>query len=116
MKYKKLIYLLTLLIFLISANFYVITYLSKTNNFVVHKVKNLMPQSTRDFLKKFNKNIKDVIFVFDNNKVLKSKIESRNIKIYDILDSIQTFDFTLDSQEMIRDNKYKLTDIQILFG
>ena len=109
MKYKKLIYLLTLLIFLISANFYVITYLSKTNNFVVHKVKNLMPQSTRDFLKKFNKNIKDVIFVFDNNKVLKSKIESRNIKIYDILDSIQTFDFTLDSQEMIRDNKYKLT-------
>jgi len=68
-----------------------------------------MPQSSRDFLKKINKKVKNIIFVFDNNKILKSKIENRNIKIYDILDSIQTFDFTLDSQEMIKDNEYKLT-------
>ena len=109
MKYKKLIYILAFIILLISVNFYVVTYLVKTNNFVVHKIKNLIPQSTRNVLKKFNKNFKDVIFVFDNNKILKGKIESRNIKIYDILDSIQTFDFTLDSQEVIKDNKYKLT-------
>jgi len=109
MKYKKLLYLFTFLIFFISINFYVVTNLSKTNNFFVHKVKNLMPQSSRDFLKKFNKKVKDVIFVFDNNKILKNKIEDRNVRILDILDSIQTFDFTLDSQEMIKDNKYKLT-------
>ena len=109
MKYKKLLYLITFLIFLFSLNFYVVTNLSKTNNFFVHKVKGLMPQSSRDFLKKINKKVKDVIFVFDNNKILKSKIENKNIKIYDILDSIQTFDFTLDSQDIIKDNEYKLT-------
>lgn len=109
MKYKKLIYILIFIIILISVNFYVTTYMVKTNNIVVHKIKNLIPQNARDVLKKFNKNFKDVIFVFDNNKILKGKIESRNIKIYDILDSIQTFDFTLDSQEVIKDNKYKLT-------
>ena len=109
MKYKKLLYLSIFIIFLVSLNFYVITHLSTTNNFFVHKVKNLMPQSSRDFLKKINKKVKNIIFVFDNNKILKSKIENRNIKIYDILDSIQTFDFTLDSQEMIKDNEYKLT-------
>ena len=109
MKYKKLLYLSIFIIFLVSLNFYVITHLSTTNNFFVHKVKNLMPQSSRDFLKKINKKVKNIIFVFDNNKILKSKIENKNIKIYDILDSIQTFDFTLDSQEMIKDNEYKLT-------
>jgi hypothetical protein len=109
MKYKKLLYLSIFIIFLVSLNFYVITHLSTTNNFFVHKVKNLMPQSSRDFLKKINKKVKNIIFVFDNNKILKSKIDNRNIKIYDILDSIQTFDFTLDSQEMIKDNEYKLT-------
>ena len=109
MKYKKLLYLSIFLTFLISLNFYVIRNLSTTNNFFVHKVKNLMPQSSRDFLKKINKKVKNTIFVFDNNKILKSKIENKNIKIYDILDSIQTFDFTLDSQEMIKDNEYKLT-------
>ena len=109
MKYKKLLYLSIFLTFLVSLNFYVITHLSTTNNFFVHKVKNLMPQSSRDFLKKINKKVKNIIFVFDNNKILKSKIENKNIKIYDILDSIQTFDFTLDSQEMIKDNEYKLT-------
>ena len=109
MKYKKLLYLSIFLTFLISLNFYVITHLSTTNNFFVHKVKNLMPQSSRDFLKKINKKVKNIIFVFDNNKILKSKIENKNIKIYDILDSIQTFDFMLDSQEMIKDNEYKLT-------
>lgn len=109
MKYKKSFYIIIFLIFLISLNFYVVTNLSKTNNFFVHKVKNLMPQSSRDFLKKFNSNLKEIIFVFDNNKKLKSKIENRNIKIFDILDSIQTFDFELDSQEMIKDNEYKLT-------
>lgn len=109
MKYKKLLYLSIFLTFLVSLNFYVITHLSTTNNFFVHKVKNLMPQSSRDFLKKINKKVKNTIFVFDNNKILKSKIENKNIKIYDILDSIQTFDFTLDSQEMIKDNEYKLT-------
>jgi len=109
MKYKKLLYLLLFVTVLIAANFYVISYLSKTNNFFVHKVKNLMPQSSREFLKKFNNNLKEIIFVFENNKKLKKKIESRNIKIYDILDSIQTFDFLLDSEEIIKDNKYKLT-------
>ena len=109
MKYKKLLYLSIFLTFLISLNFYVIRNLSTTNNFFVHKVKNLMPQSSRDFLKKINKKVKNIIFVFDNNKILKSKIENKNIKIYDILDSIQTFDFMLDSQEMIKDNEYKLT-------
>lgn len=110
MKYKKkLIYIFAFLILLVSANFYIISSLSKTNNFIIHKVKNLMPQSTRDFLKKLNKNMKDVVFVFNNNKILKNKIENRNIKIYDILDSIQTFDFTLDSKELIEGNKYKLT-------
>jgi len=109
MKYKKLFYLFTLLIFVIFVNYYVVVNLSKTNNFFVHKVKNVMPQSTRDFLKKFNKKIQDVIFVFHNNKNLQKKIERQNIKIFDILDSIQNFDFVKDSQELIKDNKYKLT-------
>ncbi len=109
MKYKKLLYFFAFIIFLISLNFYVVTNLSKTNNFFVHKVKSFIPQSTRDFLKKFNKNIKNVIFVFDNNKILKSKIEDKNIKIFDILDSIKTFDFALESEETINNNRYKLT-------
>lgn len=109
MKYKKFFFVILFITVLISLNFYVISNLSKTNNFFVHKVKNLMPQSTRDFLKKFNNNFKEIIFVFENNKKLKNKIENRNIKIYDILDSIQTFDFSLDSEEIIKDNKYKLT-------
>jgi len=108
MKDKKLLYLLTVLIILVSLNFYVITSLSKTNNFFVHKVKNLMAQSSRDFLKKVNKKVKNIFFVFNNNKILKSKIEDRNIKIFDILDSIKAFDFTRDSEEIIN-NKYKLT-------
>ena len=108
MKNKKLLYILSSLIILVSINFYIITNVSKTNNFFVHKVKNLIPQSSRDFLKKFNKKAKDVIFVFDNIKILKSKIEDRNAKIFDILDSIQTFDFTRDSEEIIN-NKYKIT-------
>ncbi len=109
MKYKKFIYLIIFLIFLVSLNFYVVTNLSKTNNIFVHKVKNLMPQSSRDFLKRFNNDLKKIIFVFDDNKKLKSKIEGRNIKIFDILDSIQTFNFKLDSEEMIKDDEYKLT-------
>ena len=54
MKYKKIFYVFIFLIFLISINFYVVTHLSKTNNYFVHKVKSLIPQSSRDFLKKFN--------------------------------------------------------------
>ncbi len=109
MKYKKYIYILISLIILISANFYVVTYLSKTNNFFVHKIKSLIPQSSRDFLKKFNSDVKDIIFVFDNNKKLQSKIVDRNIKIYDILDSIKTFDFIKDPDENIINGTYKIT-------
>ena len=49
MKFKKFFYLLIFFIFLISLNFYVVTTLSKSNNFLVHKVKSLLPQSSRDF-------------------------------------------------------------------
>ena len=83
MKYKKIFYVFIFLIFLISINFYVVTHLSKTNNYFVHKVKSLIPQSSRDFLKKFNSDLKEIVLVFNNNKKLKSKIQDRNIKIYD---------------------------------
>ena len=109
MKLNKLFYILTFLIFLASLNFYVVTNLSKKNNFFVHKVKSLLPQSTRDFLKKFNSEVKDIIFIFDNNKNLKSVIEDKNIKILDILDSIQTFNFTRDVEEFVNNKEYKLT-------
>ena len=109
MKLNKLFYILTFLIFLASLNFYVVTNLSKKNNFFVHKVKSLLPQSSRNFLKKFNSEVKDIIFIFDNNKNLKSVVEDKNIKILDILDSIQTFNFTRDVEEFVNNKKYKLT-------
>ncbi len=109
MKYKKIFYVFIFLIFLISINFYVVTHLSKTNNYFVHKVKSLIPQSSRDFLKKFNSDLKEIIFVFNNNKKLKSKIQDRNIKIYDILDSIKTFEFNKDPDENVINEAYKLT-------
>ncbi len=108
MKYKKIFYVFIFLIFLISINFYVVTHLSKTNNYFVHKVKSLIPQSSRDFLKKFNSDLKEIVLVFNNNKKLKSKIQDKNIKIYDILDSIKTFDFYKDPDENIINEAYKL--------
>ena len=109
MKFKKFFYLLIFFIFLISLNFYVVTTLSKSNNFLVHKVKSLLPQSSRDFLKQFNSKIKNTLFVFENNNKLNKKIEEKNIKIFDILDSIHSFEFNLDSEELIQNEQYKLS-------
>ena len=85
MKFKKFFYLLIFFIFLISLNFYVVTTLSKSNNFLVHKVKSLLPPSSRDFLKQFNSKIKNTLFAFENKIKLNKKIEEKNIEIFDIL-------------------------------
>ena len=105
---KNIIIIIVIILFILLLNFLIIKNIDN-DSFIIHKTKMLIPQSSREFLKKFNNKISSIFFVYRINKDLKNEIIDQNIEIHDILDSINIFNFAKSDNRTINDGRYKLT-------